>query len=82
MDETLALCRDKLPRTSYSKELVERLFVQPYVKIDHLVKAEIAERRTASKYLRQMEEIGVLRSFKSWRETISVNTGLVDVLKE
>lgn len=82
LDSTIETCRAKLPRTTYSKELVERLFVQPYAKTEHLARAGIAERRTAAKYLRQMEEIGVLRSFKSWRETIHVNTGLVDVLKE
>jgi Fic family protein len=82
LDRTLETCRSRLPRTTYSKELVERLFVQPYVKTEHLVKAGIAERRTATKYLRQLEEIGVLSSFKSWRETIFINTGLVKVLKE
>jgi Fic family protein len=82
LEKTLETCRSRLPRTTYSKELVERIFVQPYVKSEHLVKAGIAERRTASKYLRQLEAIGILSSFKSWRETIFVNTGLVKVLKE
>ncbi len=82
LEKTIETCRSRLPRTSYSKELVERLFVQPYVKTEHLVKAGIAERRTASKYLRQLEEIGVLRSFKVWRETIFVNRGLFDLLKD
>jgi Fic family protein len=82
LEATVQTCRARLPRTTYSRELVERIFFQPYVKSEHLVKAGIAERRTASKYLRQLEEIGVLRSFKAWRETIFVNVGLVDVLKE
>jgi Fic family protein len=82
LEKTIETCRSRLPRTTYSKELIERLFVQPYVKTEHLVKAGIAERRTASKYLRQLEEIGVLSSFKAWRETIFVNTGLVKALKE
>ena len=82
LEKTIDLCRSRLPRTSYSKELVERLFVQPYVKTEHLVKAGIAERRTATKYLRQLEELGVLDSFKAWRETIFVNRGLYDLLKE
>jgi Fic family protein len=82
LEKTIETCRSRLPRTTYSKELVERLFVQPYVKTEHLVKAGIAERRTAAKYLRQLEEIDVLSSFKAWRETIFVNTGLVKALKE
>jgi len=67
LERTVETCRARLPRTTYSKELVERLFVQPYVKTEHLVKAGIAERRTATKYLKQLEEIGVLESFRLWR---------------
>ena len=74
-------CKEKLPKTTYSKELIELLFVQPYTKIEFLVNANIAERRTASKYLKQLEEIGVLESYKSWKETIYVNKGLYDLLK-
>ena len=82
LERTIELCRTRLPRTSCSQELVERLFVQPYVKTEHLVKAGIAERRTATKYLRQLEGIGVLESFRVWRETLFVNRGLYDPLKE
>jgi Fic family protein len=82
LESTVELCRARLPRTTYSRELVERLFVQPYVKTEHLVKAGIAERRTATKYLRQIEEIGVLKSFKVWKETIFVNRALYDLLQE
>ena len=64
LDQTTELCKSRLPRTSYSKKLVELVFVQPYVKTAHLVRAGIAERRTAAKYLKQLEEIGVLRSFR------------------
>jgi Fic family protein len=81
MEETIQICKAKLPKPSYSKELVELLFVQPYTKIDFLVKENIGERRTASKYLKQLEEIGVLESYKSWKETIYVNRRLFDLLK-
>ncbi len=81
LEETMQICKEKLPKPSYSKELVELLFVQPYTKIDFLVKENIGERRTASKYLKQLEEIGVLKSYKSWKEKIYVNKRLFDLLK-
>ncbi len=81
LNETTEICKDKLPRTTYSKELIDLLFVQPYTKIEFLVNAGLAERRTASKYLKQLEEIGVLESFKSWKENIYVNKKLYELLK-
>ncbi len=32
MEETINYCRENMPKTSYSKELIELLFVQPYTK--------------------------------------------------
>jgi len=81
MENTIDFCRNNLPKTTYSKELIELLFIQPYTKIEFLVKANLAERRTASKYLKQLKEIGVLESFKSGKETIYVNTKLYELLK-
>ena len=81
MENTIEFCRSNLPKTTYSKELIELLFIQPYTKIEFLVKADLAERRTASKYLKQLKEIGVLESFKSGKETIYVNVKLYELLK-
>ena len=82
MNKTIELCKEKLPKTTYSKELIELFFLQPYTKIEFLVNENIAERRTASKYLKQLEEIGVLESYKSWKETIYVNRDLYELLKQ
>jgi Fic family protein len=82
IDSTTEYCRLKLPSTTYSKELIESLFIQPYIKIEHLVNSGIAERRTASKYLKQLEEIKVLTSKKIWKEKIYVNDNLVKLLKK
>ena len=82
LEETTERAHRELPRSTYSKELIEAVFVQPYVKIDHLVRAGIAERRTASKYLKQLEELGVLESYKAWRETVYLNTRLMDIIRE
>ena len=81
LNRTVEICKKELPKSTYSKELVELLFIQPYTKIEFLVSAGIAERRTASKYLKQLEEIGILESFKLWKETIYVNRKLYELLK-
>ena len=82
LNRTLEKCKNELPKTTYSKELIELLFIQPYTKIEFLVKSGIGERRTASKYLKQLEEIGILKSFQLWKETIYVNIDLFELLKE
>ena len=82
MDETVEYARERLPKTTYSKELIELLFVQPYTRIDHLVQKDIGERRTASKYLRQLSEIGVLEPLRMWRQTIYINRKLMDLLRQ
>ena len=66
----------------YSKELVEVLFLYPYSKIEYVVERLAVDRRTASKYLRTVEKIGLLRSEPKWKETLFVNTRLFDLLKE
>lgn len=81
MEQTILHARDHLPRSTHSKELIELLFVQPYIKIEVLVRNGIAERRTASKYLKQLQEIGVLDSYQAWKETIYINTRLMELIK-
>lgn len=82
MNNSMNICREKLPKTIYSKELIELVFRQPYTKISYLVDAGIGERRTASKYLKALEEIGILESFKLKKEIIYVNKELYDLLKK
>lgn len=82
MNKSMNICREKLPKTIYSKELVELVFMQPYTKISYLVDAGIGERRTASKYLKALEDIGLLESFKLKKEIIYVNKDLFELLKK
>ena len=65
----------------YSKELVEILFSNVYCKISHLVENGIASRNVASKYLKELESIGVLKSEKVGKEIIYINRDLYDLLK-
>ncbi len=64
----------------YSHELVEVIFKQPYCKIAILEEEEIASRNTASKYLRKLEEIGLLASEIVGRETLYKNLLLYKIL--
>ena len=66
----------------YRKELVELLFEHPYSKIDYVVDRLGVERKAASRYLRRLEEIGILKSSKVGRETIYVNEKLMKILVE
>lgn len=65
----------------YNKELIEILFEHPYSKAEILTSRLNISRITASKYLKQLEDIHVLRSKQIWRETIYINTGLFNLLK-
>ncbi len=79
-DQTLALCRAKLPAKVYSKELVELIFTQPYSKIQFLVDAGLAQRQTASEYLQALEKLGILKGEKKGREVLFKHPALLKVL--
>ena len=79
-DQTLACCRAKLPSKVYSKELVELVFTQPYCKIQFLVDAGIAERKTASEYLQELEKLGILKGEKRGREVLYKHPALLKAL--
>ena len=74
--EYMSRCLPKI----YSWELNEILFRQPYCRIANLVEAGIAKRQTASVYLKQLADIGVLREIKSGRENIFVHPKYIELL--
>jgi Fic family protein len=82
MNQTLEAGQVKLPARVFSKELIEALFRQPYTKVQHLVDAGIAERKTAAVYLRELEKAGILRSHKSGREVLFLNVKLFQLLSK
>ncbi|MDR1903391.1 MAG: Fic family protein, partial [Treponema sp.] len=55
LDLTLEKVKENCPKI-YSKELVEIIFENPYSKIDYLVNKLEINRKTASKYLKELEE--------------------------
>ena len=73
--------RSKLPKI-YSKELLESLFYEVYTKISYIEKACNVTRITATSYLNQLEEIGLLESEKIGREKLYKNVRLIKLLSE
>ena len=80
-DETLTLCKEKAPEI-YSKELIELIFRQPYCRISFLRDYDIAKRQSASKYLKRLEDIGILKGEKRGRELIFKHPALMKILSE
>ena len=81
MEETMDYVRENLPKI-YTHELVQVLFTQPYCRIDNLVQQGIAKRQTASVYLKQLVEIGVLEEMSVGREKLYLNTKLLQELNQ
>lgn len=65
----------------YSRELAELVFVRPYCRIAHVVDAGLAKRQTASTYLKQLADLGILREQKLGREKAFLNPAFVELLK-
>lgn len=66
----------------YSKELIETLFENPYCKVEFIVKSLGVERKAASRYLHQLEDIGILKCIKVGKDNLFINIGLMGLLKE
>ena len=64
----------------YSKDLIEQIFRQPYCKIQFLEHAGMGTRQTCSKYLRELERLGVLQGQKMGREVYFINQDLFELL--
>lgn len=64
----------------YSRELVELTFIQPCCRIQNLVDAGIAQRQTASVYLKALCQAGVLREVKAGRDKVFVHPKFIDLL--
>lgn len=71
--------QQRLPKI-YSYEFMQVIFEQPYCRISNLVEADIAKRQTASLYLKQLCEIGVLEELSVGKEKLFVHPKLVDLV--
>jgi Fic family protein len=81
LDKTIIRVQIESPKI-YRKELVELLFEQPYSKIDFVVDKLNVERKAASRYLKELENIGIVESQKVGRETLYINKELIEILKK
>lgn len=81
MELTSHHVRERLPKV-YSHELMQVLFEQPYSRISSLVERDIAKRQTASVYLKQLVEIGVLEKESAGKEKLFVHTRLLRLMSQ
>ncbi|HNW98825.1 MAG TPA: Fic/DOC family N-terminal domain-containing protein [Bacteroidales bacterium] len=80
LEKTIQKAQLKAPKI-YKKELIELLFEQPYSKIEFVVNYLNVERKAASRYLKELEQIGIIKSQKVGRETIYINHKIIEILK-
>lgn len=79
-DATCSIVREKAPLV-YKKELIELIFKQCYCRVDFLVRDKIAQRQTATRYLKELVKLGILDEIKLGRDKIYINVGLLDILR-
>jgi Fic family protein len=79
--QTIEIVRTQAPKI-YSRELAEIIFVQPYCRINDLVIAGIAQRQSASLYLKTLADLGLLDERKFGREKLFINPKLLSLLAD
>lgn len=76
---TVSHVKARLPKI-YSRELVDVIFEQPYCRIGNLVDKNIAHREAASRYLKELVSIGVLREKQFGKEKLFIHPKLMQLL--
>lgn len=79
VEHTTSFVHDQLP-SIYSHELIDVIFQQPYCRIQNLVDANIAQRQTASTYLRKLIGIGVLKEVTRGKDKLFMHPKLVHLM--
>jgi Fic family protein len=80
-EHTTAHVRERLPKI-YTRELVDVVFEQPYCRIGNLVEKNIAQRQSASRYLKELAAIGVLREVQAGKEKLFIHPKLMQLLAD
>lgn len=78
-EHTTAYVRECLPKI-YSRELVDIIFEQPYSRIANLVEKDIAQRQAASRYLKDLVAVGVLKEIQVGKEKLFIHPKLMQLL--
>ncbi|MBM3273473.1 Fic family protein, partial [Candidatus Kaiserbacteria bacterium] len=76
---TIAHMRQTSPKI-YSRELADLIFDLPYCRIQNVVDKQIAGRQAASRYLKQLADIGVLQEVSVGREKLFIHPKLMQLL--
>lgn len=63
----------------YKHELLNNLFFHPYTKIDFFERELQIERKTATRYLDRIVELGLLEKIKVWRTNYYMNIPLINL---
>jgi Fic family protein len=64
----------------YSQELINSLFSHPYTRVQFIERDLKVSRPTATKYLDQLADAGILEKLKVGRSNLYINRRLVDIL--
>ena len=81
LESTVENIKGQCPKI-YSKELAEIIFENPYSKIDFLVKKLDINRKTASKYLKELEDNNFLSHIQIGKEKVYINDNLMEILRK
>lgn len=63
----------------YKYELLNNLFFHPYTKSEFIEKDMMVSKKTATKYLDKIVEVGLLNKVKIWRTNYYINVPLIDL---
>ncbi len=64
---------------TYKHELLNNLFFHPYTKIEYIEQDMMVKRKTATKYLEMIVDVGLLEKLKIGKTNYYINTRLVDL---
>ncbi len=81
MQSTKQIIKAQLPKM-YSHELINNLFTHPYTKVEFITQDLNIHRNTASKYLNQLVDIGVLTKHKLGKDNYYLNNELYALLSD
>jgi Fic family protein len=77
--DTATRVRESAPKI-FSLELIHLIFELPYCRIQNVVDAKIAERQAASRYLKQLVQLGILDAKTIGRDKVFINSPLLHLL--
>lgn len=78
MAEYKKILRENEPKI-YTHELINTIFSHPYTKIEFISEATKVNRQTASRYLKTLANLQLLKPYKQGRTLYYINTKLLDL---